>query len=216
MYFIRSQFKNVITKMKPYFKDEILKIKNDDVIYVFDDGFWLHETSGKHVQLTMIADNKEEMQAVAKTVFNKYVLIFKPSTTLQKKNSPFISAFILKYKEVFVYLVQKKLRSCITQTIIMSLLKCNREDAKEFINTCVTLGIFIKLSTSWYIPQKQWVNLRTMLGQVKDFESQINVSENDDKQFESLLARKYPDLFIKLQNGATQEEIQKIIDKREV
>jgi len=196
MYFIRGKFKNVTDDIhRAVIKNEVKKIRDDDIIYVFDDGYYVHQKTGIHQYISSESSSKEEMLKIGEIMFNKkFSLIYKPSTELQRESSAAeanMPAFVMKHRNVFKHLINANMQS-VSRANIADILKTTKQDAGDFIKTAVKKGILIKYYTYWRIPQTVWINLRTMLGKRTDYEvpsstdiiqvpDSVSASSNDEK-----------------------------------
>jgi ribosomal protein L22 len=171
MYFVSGKFKNVRSHLeRTILKKEIKNIKNNDMLYLFDDGWCIHRKTNKQIQTSTIAvSNEHEMKKLVKRFFKKASsIIYKASTNLQYTKEDIkakIPPLVLKHQKQFELLARRgttKGKHNISLTLLARLLEMNKYHAQAFLQTGINQGIFVQRNSSWSITDDVWNKIRTL------------------------------------------------------
>jgi hypothetical protein len=171
MYFVSGKFKNVRSHLeRTILKKEIKNIKNNDILYLFDDGWCIHRKTNKQVQTSTITiSNENEMKKLVKRFFKKASnIIYKASTNLQYTKEDIkakIPPLVLKHQKQFELLARRgttKGKHNISLTLLARLLDISKFHAQAFLQTGINQGIFIQRNSSWSITDDIWNKIRTL------------------------------------------------------
>jgi len=174
MYFVIGRFKNVRVLDQKVLKNVIKDIKDNDILFLFDDGYCLHKNTNKEILMSMSPANTiAEMFKNAKTIFKKCSkVLYKASTKLQYttnnkkdeiKNK--LPSLIETFPKVFMGLVNRgttKGKHNVSYKLLSDMLSFDIQDTKTFINIAIEQGILRKNNTSYSITNSIWNKLQEL------------------------------------------------------
>jgi len=223
MLMVRTKFKNIInSKQKQNLRMDVEDIKDNDTIYVMQNGYFLHERTNKYGFLLDYLDNIEHMKKEMRKIFDQWYIFNVPTTDLQQQHLEAKSSMpqiVEEHKNLFVSLLEMNRRYNISIKLIATILQINNTEAKMIIKNGIKYNIFKKGFSSWCIPPEVWnhIKLAFMVKPDKgDMSTPDDYKKNEEKQWTSMLGRKYPDLYAAYTCGTkTKKEIDNIIRKRD-